>query len=111
MANFFFFNKQFYLMSNDDITHSDITNAQLKPIKTSEYLSKYEKAKVLGIRAMQIAQGAPFPSNLTHEKQLTDPLDIAEKELLAKSSPLIIRRILPNGEFEDVAVSELKIGK
>ncbi len=37
----------------------------------------------------------------------TDPLDIAEKELKMKVIPFIIRRRLPNGQFEDWRVSDL----
>ena len=37
----------------------------------------------------------------------TDPLKIAEMELRAHKIPMIVRRFLPNGEFEDWKVSEL----
>jgi len=37
----------------------------------------------------------------------TDPLQIAIKELAQKKIPLIIRRFLPDGGFEDWSVSEL----
>lgn len=37
----------------------------------------------------------------------TDPLQIAIKELSQKKIPLIIRRFLPDGSFEDWSVSEL----
>ena len=36
-----------------------------------------------------------------------DPLQIAEKELAAKKIPLVVRRFLPDGSFEDWLVSEL----
>ena len=36
-----------------------------------------------------------------------DPLKIAEKELLAKKIPFIIRRYLPNNTYEDWKVDEL----
>lgn len=38
----------------------------------------------------------------THRgKKVWTPLDIAEKELREKKMPFIVRRYLPNGEFED----------
>ena len=37
----------------------------------------------------------------------TDPLEIATKELSQRKIPLIIRRYLPDGSFEDWSVSEL----
>jgi DNA-directed RNA polymerase I, II, and III subunit RPABC2 len=39
----------------------------------------------------------------------TDPLQIAMKELREKKIPLIIRRYLPDGTFEDWSIEELQI--
>jgi DNA-directed RNA polymerase I, II, and III subunit RPABC2 len=39
----------------------------------------------------------------------TDPVVIAEAELLSNQTPLIIRRYLPNGAYEDVDVRSLII--
>lgn len=39
----------------------------------------------------------------------TDPLQIAMKELREKKIPLIIRRYLPDGSYEDWSVDELEI--
>lgn len=44
---------------------------------------------------------------LFFEKDETDPLRIAEKELKEFRVPLVIRRFLPDGSFEDWTVSEL----
>ncbi|XP_060085791.1 DNA-directed RNA polymerases I, II, and III subunit RPABC2-like [Ylistrum balloti] len=71
---------------------------------TTPYLTKYERARVLGTRALQIAMCAPVMVELEGE---TDPLLIAMKELKARKVPLIIRRYLPDGSFEDWAVDEL----
>jgi len=72
--------------------------------RTSNYLTKYERARIIGTRAMQISLNAPILVPLEGE---TDPLEIAEKELRSKLIPFIIRRRLPNGECEDWKVSEL----
>lgn len=37
----------------------------------------------------------------------TDPLEIAMKELSQRKIPLIVRRYLPDGSYEDWSVSEL----
>jgi len=37
----------------------------------------------------------------------TDPLQIAQKELSQKKIPLIVRRYLPDGSYEDWSVAEL----
>ena len=74
---------------------------------TTCYLTKYERARILGTRALQISKNAPILVDL--EPGDTDPLKIAEKELLAKKIPFIIRRYLPDGSYEDWKVSELII--
>jgi len=73
---------------------------------TTKYLTKYERARVLGTRALQISMGAPVLVDLTGE---TDPLDIAMKELKARKIPIIIRRYLPDGSYEDWPLDELII--
>ena len=87
---------------------------------TTRYLTKYERARILGTRALQIRQvclqshtmnfltshsmNAPVLVPLDGE---TDALQIAIKELSQRKIPLIIRRYLPDGSFEDWSVSEL----
>ncbi|XP_015791580.1 DNA-directed RNA polymerases I, II, and III subunit RPABC2 [Tetranychus urticae] len=71
---------------------------------TTPYLTKYERARVIGTRALQIAMCAPIMVELDGE---TDPLDIALKELKARKIPIIIRRYLPDGSYEDWGINEL----
>eukprot|EP01084_Bolivina_argentea_P170469 295398_1 len=73
---------------------------------TTPYLTKYEKARILGTRALQISMGAPVMVEMVGE---TDPLEIAHKELRERKIPMIIRRFLPDGTYEDWKVAELKI--
>ena len=56
---------------------------------TTPYMTKYERARVLGTRALQIAMCAPVMVELEGE---TDPLQIAMKELKQRKIPIIIRR-------------------
>jgi len=67
-------------------------------------LTKYERARILGTRALQISMNAPILVPLDGE---TDALQIAIKELSQRKIPLVIRRYLPDGSFEDWSVSEL----
>ncbi|ESK98072.1 dna-directed rna polymerases i [Moniliophthora roreri MCA 2997] len=71
---------------------------------TTPYLTKYERARILGTRALQISMNAPVLVPLDGE---TDALQIAIKELSQRKIPLVIRRYLPDGSFEDWSVSEL----
>lgn len=73
---------------------------------TTPFMTKYERARILGTRALQIAMGAPVMVELEGE---TDPLEIARKELKGHKIPIIIRRYLPDGSFEDWGVDELHI--
>lgn len=74
--------------------------------KTVPYLTKFEKTTVLGIRAQQISSGSPIMIDIG---KLRDPLEMAKKELLEGKCPLIIRRTLPNGTYEDWRLDELLI--
>eukprot|EP01147_Barroeca_monosierra_P010656 gene10656-2770_t len=76
---------------------------------TTRYMTKYERARVLGARALQISMNAPLMVEPDGE---TDPLRIAQKELLERKIPMIIRRYLPNHtpenpSYEDWSVNDL----
>jgi len=71
---------------------------------TTPYMTKYERARILGTRALQIAMCAPVMVELEGE---TDPLQIAMKELKLRKIPIIIRRYLPDGSYEDWSIDEL----
>lgn len=73
---------------------------------TTKYMTKYERARVLGTRALQIAMCAPIMVELEGE---TDPLQIAMKELKQRKIPIIIRRYLPDHSYEDWSIDELII--
>ena len=73
---------------------------------TLPVLTKYEKARVIGERAEQIARGFP---PLVDVGELTRPLDIALKELKEKKIPIMIRRPLPNGTVEVWKIDDLII--
>jgi DNA-directed RNA polymerase I, II, and III subunit RPABC2 len=67
-------------------------------------MTKYEKARILGTRALQISMNAPVMVDVAGE---SDPLEIALKELREKKIPLLIRRYLPDGCWEDWSCAEL----
>jgi len=60
--------------------------------------TKYEKARIIGARALQIAMGAPLLIKMTAEelkKIAYDPIAISKKEFEAGALPITIRRPLP----------------
>ena len=75
--------------------------------RTIPYLTKYERAKILGQRAKQIETGAKplvkVPENVI------DAYLIAELELREKRIPFIIRRPMPSGAFEYWNLKDLEI--
>ena len=67
-------------------------------------LNKYEKARMLGSRALQISMGAPLLVKLSDE-ELEDigynPIEIAKKELEAGKIPMEIKREVPKDRKKD----------
>jgi len=75
--------------------------------KTIPILTKYEKAKIIGIRAQQINSGAePF---IPVDSNMIDGLTIANEELMKRKIPFIIRRPMPNGASEYWNINDLEI--
>lgn len=75
--------------------------------KTLPFLTKYEKARIIGQRAKQIDMGA---KPMFQVKQgLIDSYLIALKELELKKIPFIIKRPIPNGGFEYWNLSDLEL--
>lgn len=69
------------------------------------YMTKYERARILGTRALQLSMNANVTIDIG---ELTDPLEIAEKELEQCAIPFIIRRYLPDGSYEDWTIEKNK---
>ena len=88
------------------VTRDDNNNI-IDPLhRTLPYLTKYEKARVLGQRAKQIEVGAKplvkVPENII------DGYIIAELELREKKIPFIIKRPIPGGAFEYWHIRDLE---
>ncbi len=72
------------------------------------WLTKYERARIIGVRALQIALGAPVLIPVK-KYNLKDPIEIAEKELELKVLPIIIRRWTPSGDYQDIPLKYLEV--
>eukprot|EP01089_Gocevia_fonbrunei_P005534 TRINITY_DN16008_c0_g1_i1.p1 TRINITY_DN16008_c0_g1~~TRINITY_DN16008_c0_g1_i1.p1 ORF type:complete len:126 (-),score=28.53 TRINITY_DN16008_c0_g1_i1:148-525(-) len=90
-----------------DMIPEDQADNLNKEKKTTRYLTKYERARILGTRALQISMNAPIMVEL--ESDVSDPLEIAMKELRERKIPIIIRRYMPDGSYEDWTLDELII--
>jgi len=74
--------------------------------KTFPILTKYEKAKIVGLRVSQLNKGArPY---IKLERSVIDNTLIAEKELREKKIPFIIMRPIPNGTAEYWNLADLE---
>ncbi len=73
------------------------------------FLTRYEKARIVGARALQISFGAPIL--IEKPKGLIDPIKIAQTELKSQILPLTIRRSLPSGEIQDIPINKLILKK
>ncbi len=67
-------------------------------------ITRFEKARIVGARALQISMGAPI---LVDAQENTNPIDIAVTELEANILPITIRRTLPDGTFQDIPLKWL----
>lgn len=62
-------------------------------------LTKYERARLIGARALQLAMGAPFLLDLKEEdleKINYNPIEIAKLELAKDILPITIKRPMPS---------------
>lgn len=87
---------------------------EIKPNKEKEIvvgsprLTRFEKARIIGARALQLSLGGP--SLITPTESGKDSIAIAEEELMGNLLPISLRRILPNVNYQDIPIKWL-IGK
>ena len=60
-----------------------------RPLGPEQY-TRFERARILGARALQISLGAPILIDVP--PNLVDPVEIAEREFAARRIPITVRR-------------------
>jgi len=60
-----------------------------RPLGAEEY-TRFERARILGARALQVSLGAPILIDVP--PTLVDPVEIAEREFAAGRIPITVRR-------------------
>jgi DNA-directed RNA polymerases I, II, and III subunit RPABC2 len=78
-------------------------NIEIGPPK----LTRFERARVVGARALQVSMGAPVLLDITNS--LLSPIDIALMELEEGVLPISIRRALPDGTSQNIPLKWLLI--
>ena len=69
-------------------------------------LTRFEKARIMGARALQLSLGAPIFIEIP--KNATTSLEIAMEELNKRVIPIIIKRTLPNGDFQNIPLNQFE---
>jgi DNA-directed RNA polymerase, subunit K/omega len=75
-------------------------------LKLRSMLTKYERTRIIGARALQLSMGATPIIDVSHLKEKS-LLSIAEEELNRGVLPIMIIRTYPNGRVEKVSIKEL----
>ena len=65
-------------------------------------LTRFEKARIMGARALQLSLGAPPFIPIPKSARIS--LDISMEELEQRVIPITIRRVLPNGDFQNIPI-------
>ena len=87
------------LFANGEPAPENITNlVKIGP----PILTKFERARILGTRSLQISMGAPVLVELDEDDDASDPLLIATQEIDKRVLPISVRRVLPDGRYQDL---------
>jgi len=83
---------------------------KLKEKKTQPFLTKFERSRILGYRALQISLGAESTIRNLQENflELIDPYKIALLELKNKVIPVKLRRFLGLKQYEEWNINEME---
>ena len=97
MTNF----SKFSIISN----HETYDTLQTTVKRTKPYLTRFERSKILGLRAAQIDNGCE--STMSIPPTIMDARSIAEYEYQHQAIPFLIRRYFVDGTHEDWRITEL----
>ena len=94
-----------FTQEKEFLSHDEVYKASQEEGKKSiPLLSKYERARLIGIRKQQLSTGsAPCVKG-----SFSSIDEIVEEELKQKTLPLMIRREIANGEFEDWRIEDFQ---
>ena len=69
-------------------------------------LTRFERARIMGARALQLSLGAPVFIEIP--KNATSSLEIAMEELKQRVIPIVIKRTLPNGVYQNISIEQFE---
>ncbi len=96
--------KQKFVMGGRTDTYS-IPEDEGERVKIGKpYITVYEKARIIGSRALQLSHGAPPLIEMQENKDL---IELAQLELKTRVLPIGIERKLPNGKVQTIPIQWL----
>ena len=89
-----------------DLEHepTEITGKGDQIVTGPPTLTRFERARIMGARALQLSLGAPVFIEIP--KNATSSLEIAMEELKQRVIPIVIRRTLPNGDYQNIPIDQ-----
>ena len=91
-----------------DLEHkpTEITDKGGKVVTGPPTLTRFERARIVGARALQLSLGAPVFIEIP--KNATSSLEIAMEELKQRVIPIVIKRTLPNGDYQHIPIDQFE---
>ena len=91
-----------------DLQHkpAEITSKDGQIVTGPPTLTRFEKARIMGARALQLSLGAPIFIEIP--KNATTSLEIAMEELKQRVIPIVIKRTLPNGAYQNLSIEQFE---
>ena len=91
-----------------DLPHEqvEITSKDGQILTGPPTLTRFEKARIMGARALQLSLGAPVFIEIP--KNATTSLEIAMEELKLRVIPIVIKRTLPNGDYQNIPLERFQ---
>ena len=84
----------------------EITDKDGQIVTGPPTLTRFEKARIMGARALQLSLGAPVFIEIP--KNATTSLEIAMEELKQRVIPIVIKRTLPNGAYQNLSIDQFE---
>jgi len=91
-----------------DLEHkpTEITGKNGQIVTGPPTLTRFERARIMGARALQLSLGAPVFIEIP--KNATSSLEIAMEELKQRVIPIVIKRTLPNGDYQHLPIDQFE---
>jgi len=105
--------KECEIIRNREIIDKDFPHEQVEITSKDDQivigppiLTRFEKARIMGARALQLSLGAPVFIEIP--KTATTSLEIAMEELKQRVIPIVIKRTLPNGDHQNIPLDKFE---